>query len=152
MYDDLPARFADDDGQPTVLRRFFFREASLTETPADVIAWWEKRRLAYNVAVGATGLGTLVAVNAIGLVGPEPHPFFPPAIAFLVYGGLANVMYTGGWVAELLLRPVFGRKTPVVGATLFRYGFAFSIGVTLLPIVAAGIDLTLRILKAIGAS
>ena len=147
--DFLLRPYDDDDGETTVLRRFFFREASLAESPGDVVGWWEKRRLAFNAAVGVTGLGTLVAINALSLIGPSAHTVIPPAIAILVYGGLANVMYTGGWVAELLLRPLFGRKTPVVGAAMFRYGFAFSIGVTLLPIVVAGIDLTLRILSAI---
>ena len=57
-----------------------------------------------------------------------------------MYAVLANVMYTGGWAAELALRPLFGRRTPVVGATIFRYGLAFSLGLTVLPIPVAAID------------
>lgn len=135
-----------DDGTPSAVRRFFFRDASLAEAP-ETIAWWEKRRLAYNLAVGAAGIATLATGNLLSLLGPNGHVGMPPWIAIVAYGALANVMYTGGWISELLLRPLFGRKTPVVGATIFRYGFVFSIGLTLLPIGAFCIDLVVRIAK-----
>ena len=147
MHNALVPLGDDDPNGPTALRQFFFREASVSQAGTDVIGWWEKRRVAYNLAVGATGVATLVACNVLGLVGPGAHSFVPPLGLVAVYGALANVMYTGGWVAELSLRPLFGRKTPVVGATLFRYGFAFSVGVTLLPIVVASIDLGFRVLR-----
>ena len=72
-----------------------------------------------------------------------------PLVPILVYGLLANIMYTGGWISELFLRPLFGRKTPVVGATIFRYGFVFSVALTSLPIGMAVIEFGLRVLSDI---
>jgi hypothetical protein len=147
-HDDLPA-LRDIEEESSAVRRFFFRDASLTTAPAESVTWWEKRRLPYNLAVGAAGVSTLVTLNVLQLIGPDGQPFVPPLPAIVAYGLLANVMYTGGWIAELLVRPLFGRKTPVVGATLFRYGFAFSVGLTLLPITIGFLDLVVRVLKAV---
>ena len=46
---------------------------------------------------------------------------------------MANVCYTGGWMAELWLRKSLGRDTETVGPALFRYGFAFSSGIDAFP-------------------
>jgi hypothetical protein len=51
----------------------------------------------------------------------------------LIYGTMANICYTGGWVAELFLRRYIRDDDGIAGAALFRYGFAFSVGLTLLP-------------------
>ncbi|MGQ0650168.1 MAG: hypothetical protein ACT4P7_21665 [Gemmatimonadaceae bacterium] len=151
MGEDFELTLPDDDRE-TAVRRFLFSEASTAETPGQVVGWWERRRLPYNLAVGTAGIASLIAINVIGMVGPEPELVAPPLIAIVAYAGLANVMYTSGWVAELLLRPIFGRKTPVVGAAMFRYGFVFSVGLTLLPIAIAGIDFGFRVLKWLGGS
>jgi hypothetical protein len=37
-------------------------------------------------------------------------------------------------MAELWIRNTLGREMEPVGPTLFRYGFAFSIGLTLFPV------------------
>lgn len=136
-----------DDGTPSAVRRFFFREASVAERTTQTIAWWEKRRLPYNLAVGAAGLTSLTAINLLNFLGPRSHALEFPFIAILVYGALANVMYTGGWLSELILRPIFGRKTPVVGATIFRYGFVFSVALTMLPIPVAIVDFGIRVVR-----
>lgn len=133
----------------TALRRFFFRSSTLTESPMDVVNWWESRRLAYNGVVGLTGIVSLLIANMFTLIGPGGQFFGPPIIAIAIYGLLANLFYTGGWIAELLLRPVFGRRTPIVGSALLRYGFAFSVGITLLPTAAAGLDLIFRVVKGV---
>ena len=71
----------------------------------------------------------------------------PPLLAVVVYAVIANCFFTCGWVAELMLRPVFGRRTGTVGATLFRYGLAFSVGITLIP---AGLS-ALQVLVHLGS-
>ncbi len=135
--------------EQTALRRFFFRSSSVVESPLDVVRWWESRRLAYNGAVGLTGLTTMVIANVIALIGPGGGLFGPPPVLIALYAVLANLFYTGGWITELLLRRVFGARTPVVGSALFRYGFAFSVGLTLLPTTAAVLDLAVRVLKGL---
>jgi hypothetical protein len=56
------------------------------------------------------------------------------------------VAYTGGWAAELWIRNTLGREMEPVGPTLFRYGFAFSIGLTLFPVAIISIAKMAQIL------
>jgi hypothetical protein len=121
----------------SALTRFFFRQEVTCRTPAEVIGWWEARRLPYNLAVGGTGLVTLALSYLISWLPPVPVPAPPllPALAMsAAYGVLANLCYTTGWLAELALRRGSGSELEPVGPALFRYGFAFSIGLTLFPI------------------
>jgi hypothetical protein len=107
-------------------------EPSLVRSPLRVVQWWESRRLFYNMVVGGTGLVSgawLYLIDSLfrGHLGPIP---WEPVVAF---GVLANVCYTSGWMVENLVerwlqRPVYG-----LGPALFRYGLAFSVGLTLLP-------------------
>jgi hypothetical protein len=113
------------------LTRLLF-EPTLVRSPIRVVAWWEARRPAYNLIVGATGVGTLIYINALSLL--VRGEWMPTAWQLIVaYGIAANLFYTLGWVAETvaekwLKRPVYG-----LGPALFRHGLVFSIGVTLLP-------------------
>lgn len=103
-------------------------------TPLSLLRWWESRRWLYNKAVGAAGLMTLAGLIALH---PDRGDLFAPglALAVLVYGGMANVCYTLGWVAELVAKLVWGREAPDVGPLLFREGLIFSVGLTLFPLL-----------------
>jgi hypothetical protein len=107
-------------------------EPTLLRSPLRVIQWWESRRPAYNLIVGAAGVGTLIYANALSLL--ARGQWFPvPWQAIVAYGVAANVCYTFGWVIENLVerwldRPVYG-----LGPALFRHGLAFSVGLTLFP-------------------
>lgn len=57
-----------------------------------VILWWELRRIPYNLIMAAVGLLSM-AIMAVTI----------PLIYVLMAVGL-NVLYTGGWLTELLLR------------------------------------------------
>jgi hypothetical protein len=135
----------------SAITRFFFRNELTCRSTADVIGWWETRRLPFNAAIGVTGLFTYAAVQLIFLLPPRPMPIplVPSAIIALVYGVLANVCYTGGWMAELWLKKSLGRDTETAGPTLFRYGFAFSMGLTLFPIAMASLLKLSLFLRAI---
>jgi len=135
----------------SALTRFFFRNDVACRTPAEVIGWWEARRMAYNVAVGTTGLFTLAAVHLIARLPPSPEsiPIGPTLIIPAIHGFLANVSYTGGWVFELWIRNTLGREMEPVGPTLFRYGFAFSIGLTLFPVAIISLLKFALVLRAI---
>jgi len=135
----------------SALTRLFFRNEVSCRSTAEVIGWWESRRLPFNVAIGATGVFAYAAVQLIFLVPPRPMPIplGPSLVIALVYGVLANVCYTGGWMTELWLRKSLGRDTETVGPTLFRYGFAFSAGLTLFPIAIASLLKFSLLLKAI---
>jgi len=57
-----------------------------------VILWWELRRIPYNLIMAAVGLLSM-AIMAVSI----------PLIYVLMAVGL-NVLYTGGWMVELLGR------------------------------------------------
>jgi hypothetical protein len=110
-------------------------EPTLVRSPLRVVQWWESRRLFYNVVVGTAGIGSAICMTIVDSFfrgSFSPIPWQP----IVIYGVLANVCYTSGWVVENLAerwlqRPVYG-----LGPALFRYGLAFSVGLTLLPGIA----------------
>lgn len=136
----------------SALTRLFFRSDVLAPpSTSETIAWWEARRPAYNLAVGATGLVTLGVVNLLMALPPIPTPLPWQASVFgpLIYAGLANICYTFGWCAELGIRKWLGDEVAAVGPAIFRYGFAFSIGLTLLPCGLAVLQYLARMTSAV---
>ncbi len=144
MYDLSPV----DGERPGPLRRFLFRDSPIPYSTGQVVAWWESRRIAYNVIVGVSGVTSLLLANVVGLIGPYGRVLgFPPLLGLIAVGVIANVCYTGGAAAELAFNAAMGRRNNVVGPTLFRYGTAFSVGLSLLPLAVANVELGLRILR-----
>lgn len=134
---------------PSKLRQLLFRDSYRLEKPSEIVQWWERRRIPFNIAVGTSGLVSLTFLYGLGSIGPrfDHGDMGPPFLAVLAYGVAANIFYTGGWMAELMLRPFFGAQTGTVGATLFRYGTAFSVILTAMPIGLAVLDFGIRMLK-----
>ncbi len=118
----------------SALTRYFFPSGVARRSSWDTVRWWESRRLMYTAAVGSAGLVTLGWANLVTLIMHGrlmPIPWQLP----IVYGVLANVFYTLGWGAELALQRLIGDNAPTAGAAIFRYGFVFSVGLTLFPSV-----------------
>jgi hypothetical protein len=126
MSDDLPA-------VPTAVEKYFFTPLYYPRGPLDVVFWWERRRLAYNVCVGTAGVVTLATMTLLHPAGPRLLEAGTLA-GVLVYGVAANACYTAGWVVDLILRRNLGIRAPDIAPVLLRYGFVFSMGLTLLPI------------------
>lgn len=108
---------------------------------AGVILWWEYRRLAYNVIVGATGLLTTTAMLTTAFVcssgGGEPIGLPDPPIllplGIIAFGVLANVFYTGGWIAELLIARIWHVDPAPFGPAAFVLGTFFSVLIAIAP-------------------
>jgi hypothetical protein len=116
----------------------------IRRTPVSMLVWWESRRLAYNRAVGTAGLVTLAGF--LVLTPDRPGPSWHELLGVvLVYGVLANICYTGGWLVELLARRVWGREAPYMGPLLFREGLIFSVGLTLFPLLLLVLFSALRL-------
>ena len=62
---------------------------------------------------------------------PDPPLFALLAVA--AYGLMANLCYTGGWVAELLVRKLWPEQANAFGRISFFLGLIFSILLTLVP-------------------
>lgn len=121
----------------TALTRFFFRTAIDRPTAWTTVEWWESRRLVYNAVVGAAGLVTISWVTLLHAVIPGWGFQLVPWQLPVAYGVMANLCYTFGWGAELALRRLVGDNAAPAGAAIFRYGFVFSVGLTILPAFVA---------------
>lgn len=120
------------------------------ENPASsawqAIGWWEARRIPFNIIVGAAGAVSGIALLAMGLVGellfnvpfglPDPPIFAVVAVVF--YAAAANVCFTGGWVAELIVRRTWPNESDGFATLSFTLGLGFAVVVTLLPPVIIG--------------
>lgn len=96
----------------TALADFLFPAHAGRSTVA-IIAWWEARRLPYNLLVGGAGLLSLVLTSLLAALPPfgGDVPFmWAPIVAF---GIMANVCYLIGPVARRLHHAdVEGRGAP----------------------------------------
>lgn len=115
------------------LVRVLFPDPPLVRSPGRLLRWWESHRLTYNLVVGGAGLVTLgIAAVVRALPGPLHHAFIPWPLV-VVYGALANVCYSGGWIVEAVLQKWLNRDTYGLGPALYRHGLVFSVGLTLFP-------------------
>ena len=118
----------------TALSRFLFPLPVVRRNTATLFTWWESRRPAFNLIVGAAGVSTLLSLELLARLLLPLEDFSVPWVLVLVYGVAANVCYTFGFLFELLLHRLWGDDVAPVGPTLFRHGLVFSVGVTLLPV------------------
>jgi hypothetical protein len=116
-------------------------------SPASILKWWERRRPAYNVAVGAAGAFSLLAMT--GIMRIPPHPFEMrtgvPWQTVVAFGVLANVCYLLGPTVEILAHKLWGSSVLPIGPALYRMGLTFTVGLALLPTLLAIIQLMVRI-------
>jgi hypothetical protein len=124
---------------------WLFTRESGAQTARQVVAWWELRRVLYNVIVGSVGViaAVIMVITAMTCEQRGGDPIGvpdPPILAIfgvLAYGVMANICYTGGWVAELVVRRFRPRAHQRLGQLAFGAGLAFSVLITLLPAALA---------------
>jgi hypothetical protein len=116
----------------SALTEFLF-PAPAPRTPLAILRWWERRRLPYNIAVGAAGLFSLTVVGIVQTLPPFSSPVGIPVAGVLVFAVLANVCYCLGPAVELALGAIWGRTVLPTGPALYRMGLTFSVGLALLP-------------------
>jgi hypothetical protein len=104
--------------------------------PWDAIAWWEIRRIPFNLLVLAAGFVTfiVVAFAASRMLGPNAD-FGNPFLGAILYAIAANLCYTLGWVTELLWAWGNTAQTETSRPKVFRAALIFSAAVTLLPAI-----------------
>ena len=126
----------DLQATPTAVEKYFFTPRYYPRSVFSVIGWWERRRLAYNVCVGTAGL---ISLGVMALLDPNPNAGSPfmPLLGAVIYGVAANACYTLGSVADLVARRTLGLRAPDLAPVMLRYGFVFSMGLSLLPIPVA---------------
>ena len=121
------------------LTEFLF-PAPASRSPGAIISWWERRRLVYNLAVGAAGSVSFVAMSVVdsilkGDLHIVPWPFV------VLFGLGANFMYLSGPTIEILIDKFWGRTVLPAGPSLYRMGLTFSVGLALFPTLIMMISL-----------
>jgi hypothetical protein len=100
-----------------------------------IILWWELRRIPYNIIVGGFGLLCLMLFLVFNELPPpatfEEQDWEPFSV--LIFGFMANVFYTGGWMTELLILAVSPTKAKHFAPSAFCAGLLFSLFLCCLP-------------------
>jgi len=115
--------------------------------PWGIVKWWESRRLKYNLIVGASGFVSLGIFSLLMLLPPSPHNLIWGWAPIIAFGTLANICYFLGPLAETAIEKLSRGKILPTGPALFRMGLTFSVGLTLLPTLMAGMDWVIRIIR-----
>ena len=107
--------------------------------PWDAIAWWELRRIPYNLLLAALGFGAIIVVIEVGRrFGPDlglPLNPFGLLIGVVAYGIAANVFYTLGWITELLWSRGDTSRTEPMRRTVFWIGVVGASVLTVSPAI-----------------
>ncbi len=123
-----------------IARRFFtwfFSRPSSPLSRLGIIAWWEIRRVPYNLIVGVIGAISLLLFFLFISLAHELKPGEDAVepMALFVAPVAVNICYTGGWIVELLLSTVQRKGSSPLGPMLLKLGVGFSIVVVLVPSV-----------------
>ena len=141
--------FGDPPSSESPLIRFLY-PAPARRTAGGIFKWWESRRLAYNVIVGAGGALTMSIATVISQLVGQPmavSELMAPVIPIAI---MANICYTLGPLTEWGLHRLWGREVQPVGPHLFRAGLILSAGATfLLPTLLMGFALVLWLVRGI---
>ena len=109
----------------TALTKFFFRAPYSLPKTGEILRWWESRRLGFNLAVGAAGLFSLTVVAVAEFLPPSSRlPTFPLGLV-VIYGILANICYTMGPLADLVICKQVGPRLRRAGPGDFPVWFRF---------------------------
>jgi hypothetical protein len=130
----------------SAVTKYFFSPVYAPQSAWEVVSWWEARRPMYNLVVGGAGVLSLAVATIMALLPPNPVAVGVPWPAIVIYGVLANLCYSLGPAIDLFIRRRWGNSYAPVGPAMFRYGFAFSVGLSLLPIPITILGWGLRIL------
>ena len=120
------------------MRRFagwFFSTPDVPITIRRTISWWERRRIAFNVVVGAYGFVCLMiffaAITTSGSLKPGEDAVEPVAIMAAPFG--INLLYTLGWIVEIPARLLFHGLSPRFGPFLLKVGLGIGVILISLP-------------------
>ena len=130
-----------------ILNRFFellfLGRPTELKSAREIIGWWETQRITFNLVLAIVGLISALVVICISIASYEiyksdfgmPDPPLFALIAIIIYGVLANIFYTGGWVLELLVHAIWPNQSNNFGNRAYFYGFVFSLILTISPAV-----------------
>ena len=112
-----------------------------------IIAWWEARRIPYNMILGIVSVvsaavtvtvsGTCQRLGGASLGLPDPsNPALFAVVAAILFALAANLCYTGGWILEVAVVKLWRVDTLHFGPIAFALGTALFVLITLFPAAA----------------
>jgi hypothetical protein len=119
-----------------------FRRDTPVTSGWQTIGWWETRRVPYNLIVGGAGILTCIVIAVFAAVGILMFnaDFGSPLsglVGIFIYGVLANICFTFGWVAELVVRKAWPQEADRFAKESFSLGVVASVLLTLTPAILA---------------
>jgi hypothetical protein len=104
-------------------------------SPKGVFAWWEIRRLPFNLIVGTYGILCLViffaAITTSGHLQPGEDAVEP--LALLAAPVVVNVLYTLGWIVEVTARSFEPGLSRRFGPLLLELGLGLGLFLSTVP-------------------
>lgn len=126
----------------SALTRFLF-PAPAPRSVGSIFRWWEGRRLAYNLAVGAAGTVSVVTLSLAAVAfGESPALPWEPILVFALG---ANLYYLLGPILESGALLLWGRSLLPPGPALYRMGLTFAVGLAFLPALVVPVILVVRL-------
>ncbi len=117
------------------LRQWLFSVSEEDQSPWRIITWWEKRRIPYNLIIGALGFISLLLfflfITKSGELKPGEDAVEPMALFMAPI--FMNIGYTLGWFVEVMLRIFQRKKFRRISRELFQVGLFLSVAVVILP-------------------
>jgi hypothetical protein len=134
--------------------RLFTRREDIT-SKAEIIKWWELRRIPFNIAVGVTGILTCAILSTVDAIAenrlgePLAFPSSPigAILAIIGYAIAANVCFACGWLTEIIVRKIWQEHAGKFAQISFSLGLLFSILLTLMPAAFFVVFLVIRLLE-----
>jgi hypothetical protein len=117
------------------IKLWMFTVSEGERSAADIILWWELRRIPYNFIVGITGLCSLLLfyffISRTNALKPGEDAVEP--IALLAAPFVMNICYTVSWVVEAFLDKAHSEDGEFLGPKLLKSGLKISVFVAILP-------------------
>lgn len=122
-----------------MLKRLFLVNTDDSRHWVRILLWWEFRRPLYNILLVLFGI---LSLTLLSYIVKDLWSFFSDFFLFYLATAvlllLANVLYTGGWIFQLLTRNSQRAFIRRIRPRLFVYGLLFSFAVELLPCLLTG--------------
>ena len=145
MSPDLTSQAETSRQEQNRLHRWIFEPPDAPYRLLQIVAWWEARRIPYNLAIIVPGVISYVAFNlSLSMsdsLGPGEDGVEPLALVMGMLG--ANFFYSLGCLADIRLRRSHPQIEGALSPRLFKLGVLFSQLVIFFPSAVALFDLAL---------
>jgi hypothetical protein len=132
---------------PDIRMKGLFQPTGNPSSFGSIVAWWELRRIAFNMLVGVVGvLSSIVCLWlwTTYIEKPGDDGDFTPLLSVLAFGLAANFFYTSGWLVEGICLAIRKHGSQNLGPRLFKLGLSFSLVLASLPGFLAVIAVILK--------